>query len=296
MMSIPKVSFVLPTYNYAQYLRTCVDSILEQDYTNLEVVIVDDASCDETPTVAETLCREDSRVRYFRHEQNVGPVNNWNASWKQATGELVWLMSADDALAAPHVVSRFVKRFQENPSVGFVFCRAQIIDENNVPQAKWIPRKDGSFPSVNAPSLYPGHTFFKALVKSNFVPVLGTMARKICYDRTGGFVPDLIHCGDWYNWLRFCLYWDVFYEPEVMASYRVHTTNLSRNYSQQNYPVENTLLCYRHLRAYIREQELPTRLLRDVDVAEILFRRQKNLPRTIRQRVAYRMLKLAGQL
>jgi glycosyltransferase involved in cell wall biosynthesis len=53
MITTPKVSFVLPTYNYAQYLRTCVGSILAQDYEFLEVVIVDDASSDDTPLVAE---------------------------------------------------------------------------------------------------------------------------------------------------------------------------------------------------------------------------------------------------
>ena len=75
---LPHVSFVLPTYNYAQYLPVCVRAILAQDYPNFDIVIVDDASSDDTPEVARQLCQEDSRVRYFRHEMNVGPVNNWN--------------------------------------------------------------------------------------------------------------------------------------------------------------------------------------------------------------------------
>jgi glycosyltransferase involved in cell wall biosynthesis len=119
-----KVSFVLPTYNYAQYLTICVHSILAQDYDNLDIVIVDDASSDDTPAVARQLCAEDSRVSYFRHEVNVGPVNNWNTCLEKATGELVWLISADDVLSSPQVLSRLVQRFAEYPNLGFAFCRA----------------------------------------------------------------------------------------------------------------------------------------------------------------------------
>jgi glycosyltransferase involved in cell wall biosynthesis len=291
-----KVSFVLPTYNYAQYLTICVHSILAQDYDNLDIVIVDDASSDDTPAVARQLCAEDSRVSYFRHEVNVGPVNNWNTCLEKATGELVWLISADDVLSSPQVLSRLVQRFAEYPNLGFAFCRAQIIDENGAAQSKWIPRMDTIFPAPKTPMLYPGPVFFKQLIKTNFVPVLGTLARKVCYEQTGGFVPDLIHCGDWYNWLRFSLYWDVFFEPEAMVGYRQHSSNLSRNYAQRSYPVENTLLCYEHVRAYIRKHDLSEELLKAVDVAEILFRRNKNLPRSFQQRMKYRMLKLAGQL
>jgi hypothetical protein len=122
------------------------------------------------------------------------------------------------------------------------------------------------------------------------------MARRECYEKTGGFVPDLIHCGDWYNWLRFSLHWDVFYEPEAMAYYRQHTTNLSRNYADRKYPLENALLCYRHLRDYIRSNQLPPELLKAVDVAEIVFRKEKKMPHTLTQKVKYRLLKLAGQL
>jgi len=296
MTTLPKVSFVLPSYNYARYMQFGIGSILGQDYENIEVIIVDDASSDDTPDVARQLCERDSRVRYLRHETNVGPVANWNTCLAEATGELVWLISADDALASSQAVSRFVRRFQENPSVGFVFCRAQIIDQDDVPQQKWIPRKDSSFPSVEVPTLYKGQTFFGELAKSNFVPVLGTMARRECYEKTGGFVPDLIHCGDWYNWLRFSLHWDVFYEPEAMAYYRQHTTNLSRNYADRKYPLENALLCYRHLRDYIRSNQLPPELLKAVDVAEIVFRKEKKMPHTLTQKVKYRLLKLAGQL
>lgn len=292
----PKISFVLPTYNYGRYLGACVGSILAQDYAGLEVVIVDDASTDETPDIAGSLCRSDSRVSYFRHPRNVGPVANWNACLERATGDFVWLISADDALASTDAASRYLEIFREHPSVGFVFSRVQIIDENGDPQPQWIPRRDAHFPSDAHARLYPGHALFPELVRANFVPVMGVMARRVCYEQTGGFVGDLVHCGDWYNWLRFSLHWDAFYQPEVMAFYRQHTTNLSRSYADQRYPVENTLLCYSHLRDYIRQQRLPEKMIKAVDHAELLFKREKKLPRSLGERMTYRLLKLSGRL
>lgn len=299
MNNNPKVSFLVPTYNYARYMRECVSSILSQTHQNLEIWILDDASQDDSPAVGAALMAEDSRVHYYRHPSNIGPVANWNSclekvTGEKATGDFVWLISADDCLASPDTLARLLSRFELNPSLGFVFCRAQIMNEHSELIEKWIPHPKSPY-VADTPTFYQGQTLFRQLIQANFVPVMGVLARQQCYAKAGGFPADLIHCGDWYHWLRFSLHWDVFFEPEALVWYRLHSTNLSRSYENAAYVGENTLLCYARIRDYIWENHLPASLLKAVDVAEIKLRKHKKLPRTWGDRLAYRLLQWTGQ-
>lgn len=293
----PRVSFVIPSYNYGQYLPYCLNSILNQTFRDTEIIVVDDASTDETPGVMAEFCERDNRVRYVRHDKNIGPVANWNACIQEARGDLIWLISADDALATDKVLARFVDEFENYPRLGFVFCRAQIIDDTSTPQGKYIPRQGGAFP-MEEPCAYQGHEFLRYLAQENFVPVLSTLARRTCYEQVaengGPFDPELVHTGDWYNWLRFSLHWDVFFNPEPMAYYRIHGGNLSTSYENRAYPVDNILLTYRKLRAYIRSRDLPIYLIKWLNRAEARFKKQKNLPLSPREWCTYRYAKWRG--
>lgn len=132
----PKVTIAIPTFNRAAYLRQAVDSALAQTYANIEVLISDNASTDETSMLLESLV--DSRVRIVRQNENIGMMANWNACLALASGEY-FLMLSDDDLLDPAAIETMVAHFFERgrngqqgkqEQVGVVYCHSRIIDHD----------------------------------------------------------------------------------------------------------------------------------------------------------------------
>lgn len=246
----PIVSFLVPCFNYAQFLRECIDSICSQSFQDFEILILDDASSDETPQLAKRFVEADSRVIYFRHEQNIGHLQNYNFGIDKAKGELIWLISADDVLADKDILATFIQSFEKYPKLGFAFCRVQCIDEQSQPYDKFIPNPESVFLPTRA-TLLRGHDLFRQLINSNFVPAPSTIARKACYTQFGMFHSQLTHSGDWFNWLQFTLDWDVWFVPEAKVYYRKHQQNMHLTYEKPRHALENTLLCYQELERFL---------------------------------------------
>jgi len=291
---MPQLTFVIPCYNYARYLRACADSICAQSFTDCEMLIVDDTSTDETPDIAKTLTAEDARIRYHRHEQNIGHIANFNYGIERANGELVWLISADDCLKDPGIVQEFVTQFRNNPKLGFAFCRVQCIEADSTPYDKYIPRA-GHPKLPTQPGIIPGQALFEFLIRENFVASPGAIARKACYERIGYFKPELTHSGDWYNWLAFALDWDVFYEPEAKVYYRKHRQNLHLTYADPNHTRENSLLCYTVLEQFMRTRKDDPKLIRQLQLARVQFMKKYEFPMTLPQKLTRLYGKLTGQ-
>jgi glycosyltransferase involved in cell wall biosynthesis len=95
-MNVPRVSIGLPVYNGQNYLRCALDSILQQDYTDFELIISDTASADASPGICQELARKDGRVRYYRNETNIGARGNYNRVFELARGEFFKWASHDD--------------------------------------------------------------------------------------------------------------------------------------------------------------------------------------------------------
>ena len=265
------LTFLVPCYNYAQYLTECVSSIQAQTFQDWELLILDDASTDDTPAIAERLANEDSRIRYYRHEQNIGHLANYNWGIQKAAGELIWLISADDCLASHSIAEEFVTQFQTNPALGFGFCRVQCIDGNSDPYDKKIPRNAYHLLPETKSQVFSGHTFFRRLIQENFVPAPSTVARKICYSESGLFRSELTHSGDWFNWLVFSLGRDVYYDPDPKVYYRKHNNNMHLTYEKPRQALENTLLCYQMVEDYLYTNDYSRQLKQALRFAKAKF-------------------------
>jgi glycosyltransferase involved in cell wall biosynthesis len=215
----PKVTFVVPCFKLAHLLGECVDSILRQTYPDFEVLIMDDASPDETEAVARSY--SDPRVRYVRNEHNLGNILNYNKGIALARGQYVWLISADDCLKQPYVLSRYVAVMEANPNVGFVFSPAIALHGHQEGQViEWTRFSHGD-------AIVSGREFLRVLMDGNCVAAPAGMVRKVCYDSVSVFPPELFHTGDWYLWCVFALHFDVAYIAEPMVFYRTHGENMS---------------------------------------------------------------------
>ena len=123
-------SILVPAYKSA-YLRECIDSIMVQTYKNFELIIVDDASPENLKAIVDKY--DDSRIRYYRNETNVGAVDvvdNWNKCLGYATGDYVICMGDDDRLL-PNCIEEYDKLITKYPGLGVYHAWTEIIDENS---------------------------------------------------------------------------------------------------------------------------------------------------------------------
>jgi len=120
MAVAPLVSIVLPTFNGARYLAQSIQSCIDQTYRNWELIIVDDASTDETPSIILQFVGADERIQTIRHEENSGTAAALNAGFSLAKGDLLtW--TSDDNFYRPNALEEMVNFLQERPEVGLVY-------------------------------------------------------------------------------------------------------------------------------------------------------------------------------
>jgi glycosyltransferase involved in cell wall biosynthesis len=120
-----KITIMIPTYNQAQYIEQCVESAMIQDYQNLEIIISDDSTNDETEKIIREKYLHDFRIKYFRNEIRLGRVGNYHHTlYEKATGDYVLNLDGDDYLIDPTYISEAAKVLDENKDV--VCCIARI--------------------------------------------------------------------------------------------------------------------------------------------------------------------------
>jgi len=126
----PKISVCIPTYNYAHYLPLAIESILNQQFTDFELIIVDDCSQDNTEEVVGRF-EYDNRLSFERNEQNLGLVANWNKCLSKARGEYIKFVFADDMLASDQALSMMASILDSDPSISLVASARHLIDSES---------------------------------------------------------------------------------------------------------------------------------------------------------------------
>lgn len=128
----PKISILIPTYNYGRYLCEAIDSVLAQDFHNYELIISDDCSSDNTEEIISRY-KNDTRIRYYRHKKNLGMVENWNWCLSEARGEFIKFVFGDDKLSRPDALTKLIKLMENNQSATLGACARTIIDKSSSP-------------------------------------------------------------------------------------------------------------------------------------------------------------------
>lgn len=125
---MPHLSIGMPVYNGERFLREALDSMLTQDYRDLELIISDNASTDRTQTICEDYAKRDPRVRYVRQATNIGAVRNWNYVVEHARGSLFKWASCNDHIA-PGALSACVAYLDQHPETVLCYGRTILIDD-----------------------------------------------------------------------------------------------------------------------------------------------------------------------
>jgi glycosyltransferase involved in cell wall biosynthesis len=213
-MSAPEVSVVIPTYNRSAWLGQAIRSVLAQTYPGFELVVVDNASADNTPVVVSAFA--DSRVRYVRHDRNIGMVPNWNAGIRHAQGRYVALLE-DDNWWDPQYLARTVPLLEGRPDLGFAYTAAYLTDTSS--SVRQLHRRWDSDRTVAA--LHD----LQDLMRGNKILLSTVLVRRACLDLVGLFDEAIPYAADWEMWMRLALRYSSAYIAAPLAFYRQHATS-----------------------------------------------------------------------
>lgn len=123
-MANPKISIVIPTYNREKFIAECIRSAQNQTYSNIEIIVSDNASTDRTWDICQELAKHDHRITLIKNDINLGPVRNWMQGINKATGEFCKVLFSDDGLS-PDCLQKMMPRLAD-PQVGLVYCTARV--------------------------------------------------------------------------------------------------------------------------------------------------------------------------
>ena len=124
-----KVSVCIPTYNCGTYIAEAIESVLTQSFSDFELVIVDNASNDQTSSIVESYAKQDPRIKFSINKVNIGMVENWNRCLTIAKGEYIKFVFADDLLASPNALAQMITLLDSDTSISLVGSSRNVINE-----------------------------------------------------------------------------------------------------------------------------------------------------------------------
>jgi glycosyltransferase involved in cell wall biosynthesis len=210
---MPQISVIIPCFNNGKYLRECLDSVLSQTFQDFEVIVVDDGSADDSPSIIKSY---GSRVKYIR-QNNKGPSSARNAGIKIAQGNYIAFQDADDVWLARKLELQY-RFLQENPPYLWVYSDMSTFNDKQVLQESWFSDR----------STHEGKVLEK-LINNNFIPTITVLIKKQLLLEVGGFDEKLRSCEDKELWLRLSLKYPVGRLNQVLAKRRFHAHNLVRD-------------------------------------------------------------------
>jgi len=237
------VSIIVPCYNHSFYVQSCIQSIIEQDYANIELIVIDDGSTDDSVCKIKEIipqCR-DRFVRFeFRHRENKGLSYTLNEAIDWVSGDYLSMIASDDVLVN-NKVSLLMYRFVElDERYAAVFGDACFIDGEG--RKLYLNLRTGSptqEDDKNAASTFLDFCSSKrafnyrdsgvfgsyaSLLEGNYLPAMGTVLRTRCVREVGSFTRG-IRLEDWDLWLKLSRQYLFFFEPTIVAYYRLHGGN-----------------------------------------------------------------------
>lgn len=215
----PLVSIIVSCYNHEEYIEECLLSILNQDYNNIELLVVDDGSSDASVDVINRL--KNKHDFYFKPQENKGLTKTLNETISKSRGEYIVPFGSDDVML-PHRISNQIEYIKGKPEVGICGGNIELIDSNGTLYPESRQRRDTPFRRLNFEDVF--------LERKPYVPATTLLIRKSVLEEVAGFDEDnrledlmielkITRAGYYID----CL-------PVVLAQYRKHATNTYKNH------------------------------------------------------------------
>lgn len=239
-MSGPTVSVCIPNYNYADFLEKAVESVLAQTWRDVEVIVIDDASTDDS--VSRLARFRDKRLRIYRNERRLGRAGNINRGFSLATGEYLAVVPSD-AVLLPEALEKRVEVLEKYAEAVLVHCGVLFIDEANRPMGQYL-RFERAY-------VRSGIEELRELVRGNYIYPVSALMRTRCVKLVGGLEEGVAPSHrDWHLFLRMATMGSFAYVPEILVAERKHGRSFTEAIARTELP---GLASYLVLRRFFEE-------------------------------------------
>lgn len=199
----PLVSIVTPSFNQGRYLERTILSVLNQDYSNIEYIVIDGNSADNS---LEIIHKYSKRIAYWQSEKDQGQTDAINIGFSKATGQILAWLNSDDTLE-PQAVSQAVSYLLQHPEVGMVYGDCNLLDAN-----------DNVIGKFNAKQ-----TDYKKLKKGYVhIPQQASFWRSELWNQVAPLDSSIYFAMDYDLWLRLAKISKIAYIPKLWANFRLH--------------------------------------------------------------------------
>ncbi len=216
------VSVIVPSYNHAAYLERRLQSILTQTYQQIEVIILDDFSTDNSRIIINKLKAQHPSIQTVFNKENSGSISGqWSKGIELARGEYLWIAESDD-FAQATFLDRLVAVLAADPSLGLAYCASDCLFEDGRIEPHWMEdvypeRWKQDFKAVGIEECR------QYLVLGNTIPnSSAVLFRHAAYKQAGGVSQQWRFCGDWDLWMRILYQNNIAYLAERLSTHRQH--------------------------------------------------------------------------
>jgi len=220
MVAYPKMTIITPSLNQGVFIEKTIRSVLSQAYPNLEYIIMDGGSSDNTLSILESYS---DRVKWISEKDN-GQTDAVNKGLRMAGGEIVTYLNADDVLL-PGTLLKVAQKFMETPNTMWVTGKCRIIDEND----REIRRLITAYKN-----LYLFLDYRPLLFVTDYISQPGTFWRAGLLTELGYLDESLHYAMDYEYWLRLYTNYPLAFIPEYLAAFRIHSQSKNTNAGHQD--------------------------------------------------------------
>ncbi|AFZ31384.1 glycosyl transferase family 2 [Gloeocapsa sp. PCC 7428] len=238
----PLWSVMIPTYNRTKYLERTLKSLLNQALAPevMQIEVVDNCS---TEVDMEAVVKDigQGRISFYRQPYNVSLTANLTACIQRSRGYLVHILHDDDVVL-PGFYQHLQEAFEKEPTIGAAFCRYANIDENDRPV--YIPKLEQSTAGIIS-------NWIERIAVEPLIQPPALVVKRSVYENIGGFHPELRYTCDWEMCKRIAAYYPVWYEPQILAYYRIHSASATSDVIKSGANVADRRKAIEISRAYL---------------------------------------------
>lgn len=242
----PKVSIIVPNYNHAQYLSLRLDSIINQSFSDFEILLLDDCSQDHSAEIIKKYCSVDNRIKAIFNEKNSGSTfKQWKKGLELARGVYVWIAESDD-FAEPGFLSALVKLMDANPQAVLAYSNSWIVDESNLVYGTTADWKNTHFNTQHWANDYIESGIIEL---RNYLSKACTInnASAVLFRRSSlneiGVDDSFRYTGDWVLYIKMSLAGSIAYTSQCLSNYREHSANASKKSTADGSQLFERLKC-----------------------------------------------------
>ncbi len=238
---MPRATVVIPNYNHAKYLPQRIESVLDQTFRDIEVLVLDDASPDNSREVIESYAKADSRVRTIFNERNSGSTFlQWNRGLRQAKGEYIWFAESDD-FADPSLLETLVGLLDDHPAVGLAMCQSWFVDRDGRLMCKYSEKvkEHRCFSGVSRWTedfVCSGREYCADFLayRSTIPNASSVVFRRSVLEAVGGAPVDMRYLGDYMTYVKVLLLSDIAYTARPLNYFRQHPETVRGRHQRQD--------------------------------------------------------------